>query len=442
MAIADEITLLKSTKASIKEAIQNKGVTVTDTDTFASYSDKINSISSGGGGGYEFDFTVLGYNAEECKDANGIANAAINLGDFTQSQITEAIAYGKELYDRNYSITNDNVDKNKLLFYPKLKLTYTYQYSKILYIPNVEYNKQGTASSNAYTNYLLYKVGNINAEFTSSYYSEGFFTNCVSLREVGDIDITGNTTISYNEFFSNCYTLMKIGNVDTTRSTNFGKMFQNCQFLTTIPQLDTSSGTNFSYMFNSCKSLTSIPQLDTSKGTDFTYMFNNCKSLTTIPQLNTSSGTNFNYMFYGCSSLTTIPQLSTSKGTKFSGIVQGCSKLKRIEGISFKSLNATISWVYLSGYGDMPTLRYALIKDIGTCTKMTSVDFSFWNAWGVEDETSPDARQSLIDSLLTYSFDRATAGYSACTITLNGNTKKLLTSDEIAQITSKGYTIA
>ena len=113
----------------------------------------------------------MGYNEKECKDANDIANAVINLGDYTQSQITEAIAYGKELYDSNYSITDSNVDKNKLLFYPKLKLPYTYKDSRILYIPNVEYNASGGSTSNAYTNHLLYKVGSINAVFTNSHYS-------------------------------------------------------------------------------------------------------------------------------------------------------------------------------------------------------------------------------------------------------------------------------
>lgn len=391
--ITDKLNKLAETKSAIKTAIVNKGVTVTDTDTFASYADKISSITSGGGGGYEFDFTVLGYNVEECKDANDIANAAINLGDYTQSQITEAIAYGKELYDSNHSITNYNVDKDKLLFYPKLKLPYTYQYSKILYIPNVEYNRQGSISNHAYTNYSLYKVGNINAEFTNSDYSLGFFADCYSLREVGDINITGKV-IDYTNFFSSCYILRKIGNMNTTGSTNFSQMFSNCNSLTAIPQLDTSKGTNF------------------------------------------------NYMFQGCGSLTSIPQLNTSNGTNLGGMFSNCSKLKRIEGISFKSLDSKINRNYLSGYGDMDQLRYVLIKDIGTCTGMTSVNFTYWNVWGINDETTTDARQSLIDSLLTYSFDRATAGYSTCTISLNSATKAVLTSDEIAQITSKGYTIS
>ena len=412
--ITDKLNKLAETKSAIKTAIVNKGVTVTDTDTFASYADKISSITSGGGGGYEFDFTVLGYTEKECKDANDIANAAINLGDYTQSQITEAIAYGKELYDSN---STNNVDKNKLLFYPKLKLPYTYSHSKTLYIPNVEYDRDWSISSKAYTNYSLYKVGGINAVFTDSSYSQGFFTECVSLREVGDINITGKA-IKYEAFFQNCYVLRKIGNMNTTGSTSFYSMFSGCYYLTTIPQLDTSSGTSFGSMFSSCESLTSIPQL------------------------NTSNGTNFSYMFSSCILFTTIPPLDTSKGTNFSNMFSGCSKLKRIEGISFKSLNKTVSGTYLTGYSTLNKLRYALIKDIGTCTGMTKIDFSQFYVWGVNDETTTDARQSLVDSLLTYSFDRATAGYSTCTITLSSQTKKLLTSDEIAQITSKGYTIA
>ena len=67
---------------------------------------------------------------------------------------------------------------------------------------------------------------------------------------------------------------------------------------------------------------------------------------------------------------------------------------------------------------------------------------TYSQVWGIANDEVPDARQSLIDSLITYSFDRATAGYSACRIGLASRTKSLLTQDEIAQITAKGYTIA
>ena len=487
MSTADKLNKLITTKAAIKQALIDKGQN--PSDVFSTYADNIRSITSGGGG-YEFDFTVLGYNQEECKDANEIANVAIALGDFTQNQITEAIAYGKELYDSNYSITNGNVDKNKLLFYPKLKLPFMYNNSKVLYIPNVEYNvSDGSTTDNAYTNYFLYKVGNINAVFTNSSFSQGFFSGCSSLREVGDINITGEV-IDYNNFFYDCHALRKIGNMNTTGSTNFAQMFCRCVSLTTIPQLDTSSGTNFGSMFqectfdvdgldfsnatgqsiyqkpfynyrgkrvsnikttqytsqffNSCINLESATNIDTSASTDYSFssMFNSCSKLKEVSfTSSTSNITDFTYMFSQCKSLTSIPQLDTSSGTNFSNMFYNCSNLKRIEGISFKSLNKTVNYSYLTGSGTT-TLRYALIKDIGTCTGMTSASFTQWYKWGIDDETNTDARQSLIDTLITYSFDRATAGYSTCTVKLLSNTKALLTEDEIAQITIKGYTIA
>ena len=50
------------------------------------------------------------------------------------------------------------------------------------------------------------------------------------------------------------------------------------------------------------------------------------------------------------------------------------------------------------------------------------------------------SKEGLIETLITNSLVRS--AYDTCTITLSSPTKELLTSDEIAQITSKGYTIA
>lgn len=45
--IADKLTYLNATKAAIKAAITDKGVSIADTDTFRSYADKIASIETG-----------------------------------------------------------------------------------------------------------------------------------------------------------------------------------------------------------------------------------------------------------------------------------------------------------------------------------------------------------------------------------------------------------
>ena len=47
MATADKLSYLLNTKAAIKAAIIDHGVSVSDTDTFRSYADKIRTISSG-----------------------------------------------------------------------------------------------------------------------------------------------------------------------------------------------------------------------------------------------------------------------------------------------------------------------------------------------------------------------------------------------------------
>lgn len=48
--IAEQLTSLANTKTAIKNAIVAKGVSVADTDTFASYATKIGEIQTGGGG--------------------------------------------------------------------------------------------------------------------------------------------------------------------------------------------------------------------------------------------------------------------------------------------------------------------------------------------------------------------------------------------------------
>lgn len=60
MSIASEITRLQTAKADIKAAIENKGVTVPSAATLDEFSDYIDEISGGGGGGFDWDDFVNG----------------------------------------------------------------------------------------------------------------------------------------------------------------------------------------------------------------------------------------------------------------------------------------------------------------------------------------------------------------------------------------------
>jgi hypothetical protein len=208
-------------------------------------------------------------------------------------------------------------------------------------------------------------------------------------------------------------------------------------------ELDTSNCENFSYMFSFCDYLKTAPNLDTSNGTNFDYMFYSCPNLTEAPELDVSNGTSFSLMFGACDRFEVIPKLTTNLGTNFYNMVANCNNLVKITELSAESVKAELALVSI--YANNVYTRYILIKDIGTVSTFYSANFKGFQNYGVEDAAFPlsaGARQSLIDTLITYSYDRATAGYDTCNVTLSTNTKALLTEDEIAQITAKGYTIA
>lgn len=93
---------------------------------------------------------------------------------------------------------------------------------------------------------------------------------------------------------------------------------------------DTSNVTSTAKMFNSCEKLTSIPQLDTSSATSMNNMFAHCMSLISIPELDTSNVRDMGYMFSYCENLTTIPRLDAHNVTYMSGIFEYCRKLTSI----------------------------------------------------------------------------------------------------------------
>ena len=251
-----------------------------------------------------------------------------------------------------------------------------------------------------------------------------------------------SNTMAYQLYYN--YTkLVYAPNIDTSNVTNMGYMFSNCSSLKTVPLFNTSNVNSMCYMFYDCKSLTSVPLFNTSNVNDMSYMFFYCESLTSVPLFDTSNVTNMGYMLQFCSRLTSIPEMDTSNVTNFKSMFYNCTSLTTIEGISFKSFSdSTMDKNYLVGYGKNSSIRKAVFKDIGYQSNAVQFNTSGIENWGVNTDEIQDARQSLIDSLITYSFDRATAGYPTCTITLSTNTKALLTSDEISQITAKGFTIA
>lgn len=296
-------------------------------------------------------------------------------------------------------------------------------------------------------------------DYGDTYTCDGMFESCPSLMTVGNLNMKGCWDAS--GMFSGCSKLESIASLDTSNVTNMQRMFRFCLELKSIPQMDTSKVTNMSSMFSDCSKLESLPQLNTSKVTNMSYIFNGCSALTSVPQfdyssvtnlsngfgytgltevpdLNLESATNLQYLFQYDSALVTVGNLNTPKLTSIGYMFEKCDNLEKIASIDVQSVTNTYS---MFGWYDAKALKYVVFKNLGQ-SSANSWSFTGLIHWGVNDDTYPDAKQSLIDSLITYSYDRASAGMSACTISLSANTKAQLTDDEITQIATKGYTIA
>ena len=202
-----------------------------------------------------------------------------------------------------------------------------------------------------------------------------------------------------------------------------------------LNNLDISKNVNLNRMFCQCSSLQSlsIEGWDVSKVTDMNQMFYGCSSLQSlsIEGWDVSKVTNMNQMFNACSSLQSlsIEGWDVSKVTNMNQMFYGCSSLQSLD-LSGWNLESCTYMDYLGQYNFNPkTLKLGTGFFKCPATK-SSLSFSRWT----------DA--SVRESLVVNSYDRKANGLPDFTITLHANTKAVLSEDDIAAMTAKGYIIA
>ena len=451
MSIENKLTYLEGTKTAIKDAIVAKGVAIDDNATFRSYATAISTIETGGGTeinnqtktveinqngqttvSYDEGYTGLesvvintnvptgsgDCNVGLCFDGLGYEALPLFLAEDLQKAAQLKQEYktsGKELRPNNYPLLNE-----------------------ILFLPILEYNGTNMVSDTFNDTKIFYYP-----PMKTSFNPWNAFINCKNLYivDLTTFDLTNTPTeygnIMFSGTFSGCINLSKIIgleniNLDGVKIGSFYSCFENCESL--IGELD----------------LTNFGRADFSNASNQSLynMFKGCKGLTSIkvPNLMNSRMNLLSYMFSGCTSLTTIDLTGwyASKVINYNNFIQGCTNLEQIKGyLDIISCSDKFEkYYYILGFNYLYNLRQMAFKNIGYASNATNFDMTSAKNWGVNSETITEARQSLIDSLITYSFDRATAGYSSCTLKLSVNTKAVLTEEEIAQITAKNYTIA
>lgn len=370
--IVDELNKLIETKASIKQALIDKGQN--PTDEFASYADNISNIVVGG----DYDFTG-------------------------HPDLIAALEYAKEIKD-NPNPNGYSYDK-KLLIFPYLE-------SLTLYQSNGPGGIRGMFYDSALT-----------------YFPEG-------MKIIG----SGSSTIG--AFQGTLITKCDLRNLTITEPCDMSQMFAESSLSELLINEDFGKNTkSFSSCFSNCKKLKQLPEFTiTSTCTSLSNIVYQCDNLESLVIKGDASNVqSVSSMCYGCSKLTslTIPDRLRASGAMFYN-----TRIERINGSIVCPIYSFGAYEWIWGFSKNSYIRYSVVKDIGLERTQTSVDFTYADAWGVNSDTIPDAKQSLLDSLITYSFDRTSKEYSACRVILASKTKAVLTEDEIAQITAKGYTIA
>ena len=207
---AQKLNKILETKEAIRTAINNKGGTLTTTDTFASYPSAIDSLPSGGG-------DPLKEYLDETKDASYFFSGYSNYKDTTWSN--------NLTYERLQKILSDNTTSSVTnmsgMFYYCTKLTT---------IPLIDTSL----------------VTNMNYMFSS----------CSNLTTIPQLDTSNVVNMSY--MFDYCINLTTIPQLNTSKVTSLGSMFYNCNKLKTIDIThipSTSNGNNFA---SNCYSLTKL----------------------------------------------------------------------------------------------------------------------------------------------------------------------------------------
>ena len=286
------------------------------------------------------------------------------------------------------------------------------------------------------------------------------FSGCTNLKtlEVSTLNTSAVTTLY--QTFSNCNSLqsLDVSNWNTSKVTTMENTFYNCTNLQTldVSNWNTSKVTTMKQMFHNCNSLQTldVSNWNTSKVTTMNQLFCGLSNISTldVSMLNVEKVTNMGNIFAYCSNLISlnVGNWNSTAVTEFCESIQGpfaeCLKLKKVDGYIDFSSAKRITYNNNYGWNKTSELRKIEFRNIGKNSALTQFYMVGGNnglsKWGEDTEEIPDARQSMINTLITYSFDRASAGYSKCTISLHANAKARLTEDEIAQITAKGYTIA
>lgn len=332
--IQSNLNKLLQTKSDIKQAIQNKGVEVSESDTFASYAEKISSIPQEGG--------VIPVSALDF--------GSIEYG-YAPTYLKEWLDYSKDFYDKVMSgevkvWTQDYPELRFMPKFPPMSVNFgagvTTYFPNLIIWPNIDLSNW--LNLNGFSQ--LPQIQSIhlkNLDYSSKSIAS-LFNGDTSLVDLQFENCNFGNSTSANSIFKECselrevdLTVFNLDNIETLYSA-----FDSCKKLKSIKGINAvMSLSNIEHTFDGCSSLEELDlsNWDVSKCTRFYYTFTDCgiKKLN-VSTWKTDSLTSLYDCFYGCSNLTEL-DLSSWDVSKVTSINNGLRSMTSLETLNLSGWN-------------------------------------------------------------------------------------------------------
>lgn len=285
--------------------------------------------------------------------------------------------------------------------------------------------------------------------------------------KVEDVTRMFNNTTSLNE--------IDLTGINLSKVKNFNNMFRNSGIkrikgleslrIDSAVFLDNGIKDVYNAMFSVCKNLTddsfgSLAAWDTSK-MKYISLFKGCENITELHGIETWDTSSVVSLagFFSESNIKKVPDLSkwnTENVTNLTSFLEGNCSFTNIDLSSWNVSNVTSMKSFLARTVSLQNVNLlgwnlCKVKDLSildwdrniktlklgegffSSPYITKVSFNLLEKW-----TDDSVKLSLVTNL----YDRKANGLPDLTLTLHANTKKVLSEDDMAAITAKGYIIA
>ena len=355
--------------------------------------------------------------------------------DETRKKIEEIHgSYVDVLFDAQTTIKVDNssikVEPYRIYrLYPKKYLNFSQgwnTYSPLVWIDMTHWDSSQVEDVDMMFNCTesLYEIDLTGADFSKVKSFNNMFRNSGITRIKGLESLRMNNAANldnggdmYNAMFAQCKNL---------KSDNFGS----------LAAWDTSKMQKIA-LFKGCTQLTDIQSMkswNVSNVTTLIYFASDCDlRKVNLTRWETTNLQNIDYLFFRNLKLTDVDLSgwNVSNVTSAINFLAMCGELRSLNLLGWDLCKVQSLKNFISTSTQIETMK--LGTNFFSSPFITNVSFSTLQKW-----TNDSVKLSLVTNL----YDRKANGLPDLTLTLHANTKKVLSEDDIATITAKGYIIA